>query len=242
MSFERATPIVSVHDGIHVVRDDLFPGGTKARFLPLLFDDADEVVYASPVQGGAQLALAHVAKALGKKATIFCAKRSRRHPRTEQIIRLGAKVIEIGNGYLNVVQARARTYAETTGARLAPFGVDMPEAIDLIARDAILCGVDPDEVWCAAASGTLARSLARAFPSAKRHVVQVGRHLHPEDTDHGIEHIYPRSYDWTPNAAVAPFPADPHYERKAWQMCHALHGPGKVLFWNVCGPVQFSVD
>lgn len=42
------------HDGIAVVRDDLFLGGTKARFLPALFDGADEVVYASPAEGGAQ--------------------------------------------------------------------------------------------------------------------------------------------------------------------------------------------
>ena len=49
-------PIVTVHNGIHVVRDDLFLGGTKARFLPVLFDDAEEVVYASPCEGGAQTA------------------------------------------------------------------------------------------------------------------------------------------------------------------------------------------
>ena len=53
------SPIVTVHNGIHVVRDDLFLGGTKARFLPVLFDDAEEVVYASPCEGGAQTALAH---------------------------------------------------------------------------------------------------------------------------------------------------------------------------------------
>jgi len=64
-------PIVTVHSGIHVVRDDLFPGGTKARFLPALFDYADEVVYASPAEGGAQTALAHTAAALGKRATIL---------------------------------------------------------------------------------------------------------------------------------------------------------------------------
>jgi hypothetical protein len=29
-------PQVIEHDGVLVVRDDLFPGGTKARYLPLL--------------------------------------------------------------------------------------------------------------------------------------------------------------------------------------------------------------
>ena len=31
----------------------------------------------------------------------------------------------------------------------------------------------------------------------------------------------------------APFPADPHYDAKAWELCVAMRGPGQVLFWNV---------
>jgi hypothetical protein len=46
------------HEGVLVVRDDLFPGGTKARFLGILFNGAEEVVYASPAEGGTQVALA----------------------------------------------------------------------------------------------------------------------------------------------------------------------------------------
>jgi 1-aminocyclopropane-1-carboxylate deaminase/D-cysteine desulfhydrase-like pyridoxal-dependent ACC family enzyme len=235
---ERAKPIVTVHEGIHVVRDDLYPGGTKARFLPVLFENADEVVYASPAQGGAQVALAFVAKQLGKRATIFVARRHALHPRTMEVKRLGAKVVQVDNGYLNVVQARAKAYCKTTGASLAPFGVDMPQAINCIAEDAMRIGIQPDEVWCAASSGTLARSLAKAFPHAQRHAVQVGRDVEPSDTDGAILHVYPRDYDWTPNAAVAPFPGDAHYELKAWEVCRARHGPGTILFWNVVGPPQ----
>lgn len=74
-------PVVEMHSGIAVVRDDLFEGGTKARFLPVLFEGVDEVVYASPAEGGAQFAIATIAKSLGKKATIFVAKRAQPHPR-----------------------------------------------------------------------------------------------------------------------------------------------------------------
>lgn len=63
-------PQVIEHDGGIVVRDDLFPGGTKARYLPLLFDGADEVVYASAAEGGAQTALAIVAAQPGKRDDI----------------------------------------------------------------------------------------------------------------------------------------------------------------------------
>ena len=160
-------PHVTEHDGVFVVRDDLFPGGTKARFLPLLFDCADEVVYASPAEGGAQTALATVAAKLGKRATIFVAERAQPHPRTLMAKRLGATIMQVSPGYLNVVQARAIRYSHQTGAVLAPFGFDIPGATQAIAQAALSIGIQPDEVWCAAGSGVLARGLAQAWPNAQ---------------------------------------------------------------------------
>jgi hypothetical protein len=130
-------PIVVEHEGIHVVRDDLFQGGTKARYVAALFDGTEEVVYASPAEGGAQTALAIVAGELGKRATIFVAKRARPHARSIMAKSYGAKVYQVSPGYLSVVQARAAAYCAATGARLAPFGLDMPEAIRAIAEAAL---------------------------------------------------------------------------------------------------------
>ena len=62
-----------------------------------------------------------------------------------------------------MVQARADDYAKTSGARLVPFGVDLPEAITRLTESALETGLDPDEVWCAAGSGVLARALAQAW-------------------------------------------------------------------------------
>jgi hypothetical protein len=229
------TPVVVEHSGIAVVRDDLFPGGTKARFLPVLFDDADEVVYASPAEGGAQTALAHTAAALGKRATIFVAKRKQPHDRALEAKRVGAKIMQVPVGYLNVVQARAKEYCNRTGARLAPFGVNMPEAIATIAAAARATGLEPDEVWCASGSGVLARSLALAWPNARRHVVEVGRTLSSEDvagaTIHKAGLPFSKALKDRP-----PFPSCPHYDAKAWRICKARHGGGLVLFWNVTGP------
>lgn len=228
-------PIVKVHNGIHVVRDDLYPGGTKARFLPALFDNTDEVVYASPCEGGAQTALAHTAAALGKRATLFVAKRKQPHDRALEAKRVGAKVMQVPHGYLNVVQARAREYCKRTGAKLAPFGVNMPEAIEKIADAARATGLEPDEVWCASGSGVLARSLAMAWPNARRHVVEVGRTLSPIEvagaTIHKAGLPFSKALKEKP-----PFPSCPHYDAKAWRICKARHGAGLVLFWNVTGP------
>jgi hypothetical protein len=96
-NFEPA-PIVMEQDGVLVVRDDLFPSGTKTRFLPTLFTGAQEVVYASPAEGGTQVALARVARQLSKRAIIFVAHRAKPHPRTVQAAKLGAKVVPVTPG------------------------------------------------------------------------------------------------------------------------------------------------
>ncbi len=232
-----APPVVVVHDGLAVVRDDLILGGTKVRYLCRLFDAADEIVYASPPEGGAQTALAATAQEMGKRATIFVAKRSNPHPRSLMAKRLGAKVLQVEPGYLSVVQARARAYATARGAMLAPFGVDMPEAIDAIAEAARSTGEQPDEVWCASGSGVLARGLARAWPHARRHVVQVGRKLTPDDVSGASIHVYPKPFSDSARV-VPPYPSDPHYDAKAWEMAKARRGAGRVLIWNVTGPAE----
>jgi hypothetical protein len=229
------SPVVREHNGIMVVRDDLFPGGTKARFLPVLFEGVDEVVYASPCEGGAQTALATVAAQLGKRATIFVAKRKQPHPRGLMAKRLGAKVLQVSPGYLSVVQSRARAYCAATGARLAPFGVNMPEAISAISAAARAIGIEPDEVWCASGSGVLARALAATWPNARRHVVEVGRSLSLQDVAGATIHKSGLPFE-KPSKAQTPFPSDPHYDAKAWEICKARHGAGLVVFWNVTGP------
>lgn len=231
----HSPPATSEHDGILVVRDDLFPGGTKARFLPLLFsDEVDEIVYASPAEGGAQTALAWAAKARGKRATIFVAARKEPHPRGILARQLGANVIEVKPGYLAVVQARAREYAAQAPDRaLVPFGADVSEALTVIAGAARSLNIEPAEVWCAAGSGVLARGLALAWPNARRHVVQVGRELSRDEVAGAEIHVYPKPF--SAEGSPAPFPSDPHYDAKAWEVTKARHGPGLCVFWNVTG-------
>jgi hypothetical protein len=227
--------VITEHDGVLVVRDDLFPGGTKARFIGIVFDGAGEVVYASPAQGAAQTALATVARCLNKQATIFVAHRANPHPRTLEAAKLGAKIISVAPGYLSVVQARAREYCARTGARLMPFGADMPEAISAIAAAASATGLEPDEVWCASGSGVLARGLAAAWPNARRHAVQVGRTLTAREVAGATVYVFPAPFG-REASVKPPFPCDPYYEAKAWEVTMACKGAGKVVFWNVAGP------
>lgn len=231
-----AAPIVIRHGGIDVVRDDLFPGGTKARFIPALFADAEEVVYASPCEGGAQTALATVAAQLGKRATIFVAKRKEPHPRSLMAKRLGAKVMQVGAGYLSVVRARAQAYAVAKGAYLAPFGLDLPEAAAAIGAAAAQMD-EPDEFWCASGSGVLYRALRRAWPNAAGNAVQVGRALSQADVPGARVWIAPLPFG-RPCREAPPFPSDSHYDAKAWAIASRERGPGRVVFWNVTGDAK----
>jgi hypothetical protein len=227
-------PVVTDHFDIRVVRDDLFPGGTKARFAGPLFDDVDEVVYASPAEGGAQTALAITAQQLGKRATIFVAKRRAPHAWALMAKAHGAKVHQVSPGYLSVVQARARAYCAETGARLAPFGFDLAWSVGAIAEAALRTGETSEEVWCAGGSGTLARGLAKAWPRVRLNVVQVGRDLAVAGA---AMHKYCQPFRLVART-LPPFPSDPHYDAKTFEICLARHGPGKVLFWNVAGPAD----
>lgn len=233
-------PVVYRFDGIDVVRDDLYSGGTKARFLrPMLARASErEFVYASPAEGGAQTSLSTVCKELGKKATIFLAKRAEQHPRAAMVKRLGGKIVRVSPGYLNVVQARAATYAKKKKAMLFAFGLDSEEAVNMIAAAARATGRNPTEVWCAAGSGTLARGLHLAWPKARLIAVQVGRALMSEDVGGGEIVAYDRPFSGVARTQP-PFPSDPHYDAKAWELCLANANRRKrVLFWNVMGPAE----
>ena len=59
---------------------------------------------------------------------------------------------------------------------------------------AVATGPEPDEVWCAAGSGALARGMALTWPNARRHVVQIGRELAPKDVGRAGIHIHRRAF------------------------------------------------
>ena len=232
---DLALPLVEEHAGLLVVRDDLYPGGTKARFLPALVEGAAEAVYAGPAEGGAAYALACV---LGPRATLFYAARRELHPRQAQAQHEGARLELVRPGYLSVVRARARDYCAGTGALLLPWGLDVPEAVDALAALAarVRGVVGPvDEVWCAAGSGVLTRGLAAGFPDAAVRAVRVGHELDARQRGRATVALYPLPFERRcPPLHAPPFPSDPHYDAKAWHTAVREHR-GRALFWNVLG-------
>lgn len=219
---------IKEHAGFLVVRDDLIPGGTKARVIAALFDSRREYVYASPVQGFAQIALAHAARAAGKEATIFCAARKARHARTQEAAAAGARIVEQSPGYLSVAAKRARDYCAVSGARLLPFGLDCPEIVSAIAALARALPVYPAEVWSVAGSGVLTRGLQAAWPEARFFAVRIGA---SPNAGRATLITAPERYEDAARV-MPPFPSCVNYDAKAWRFMQERAAPG-ALFWNV---------
>lgn len=222
-----------------MLRDDLLEGGSKTRFLPYLLDGAKEVVFGGPFCGGAPLALSVLARKLGFKATLFYAKRSELHRRQKMALANGADIFQVPFGYMSNVQAKARAYAAERGALFLPLGFDLPEAeepfVEVMQAVRKQTGA-PNEVWCAAGSGMLARCLGLAFPDSHVKAVAVGL-----QSRHGAQamppnvELLPASMPFAkPEKRPAPFPSCPNYDRKAWWRC-AAERKGSALFWNVLG-------
>ena len=172
-----------------------FQVGRRPAFFRLYSMASSETVDASPAEGAPKLLLATVASQLGKRATIFVAQRKQPHPRTLMAKRLGAKIVRVSPGYLNVVQARAREYCQETRCALWRRLASMcREPCKLLLRPHSPSGKSPTNLWCAGRSGVLARGLAQPWPNAGRHVVQVGRALSPKEVAGGRIHKYPKPF------------------------------------------------
>jgi len=256
-----APPKIEMHEGIFVARDDLIPGGTKSRYVLKLFESVEHLVYPSYTWGGAQVALAHCARATGKKATLFVPERKGLSEKTLSAVEIGQcdlseykelekgmrlhsgryiDVVQVPMGFLNVLQSRARHYAEALCADYLEVGAKSAgaeEAIASTARQIESIHGPFNEVWSVAGSGTLSRGLQQGFISSKIFTVQAGMEL---ETPGRAEIIKVKAKLDRQERKEAPFPSCAHYDRKAWFAClEAFKERGakaeKILFWNVMG-------
>lgn len=242
-------PVIEMHNGIHVVRDDLLQYGSKIRFVDYFIGHAPEnkevqewVFGSCPATGYAQISLPVVCERYGKKAVLFMAERSmdKLHPYQQRGIELGTDYRWVKMGMLNVTQAHAKKYAleDQVHRRLLPLGLEHETVLASIIKVARSLPVKPKEIWSVGSSGTMNRGLQLAFPDAEIHVVQVGHTMKPREIGRAIHHISPYKFDKPVKIhELPPFASAPTYDAKAWKPMldwYETHEKkGDVLFWNV---------
>jgi threonine dehydratase len=229
--------VIESHSGINVLRDDLLPGGTKSVILPhILEKERWCYVYASPVYGGMQIALASYCKSIGKQAVIFCAKRKVPHGNSLRAKDAGALVYQVPYGYLSHTQKKAREYAQQHNAQLVEFGGNYPIAIKAISERmrqvSARLGREPDVVYCASGSGTLLRGIISGTETARIVSIQVGAEVGNPLPERVTIKKYHKPFE-KESTIKAPFPSCANYDLKGWEYCIRDKPGGMVLFWNV---------
>lgn len=235
--WKNSKPALRVLPGYqHTVIDDSFlPGGTKQRALvPYLADltDVDEVAYAGPREGFAQLAIAVACQIVGKRCVLFVPKALGLHHRTELARAAGAEIVEVEAGRLSVLKFRATEWAkaDTKHRRLLPFGLKDPALMFLMSEAARALKLKAvKEFYVAAGSGTLARAIRAAYAGVPIHAVRVGADPELDKTFHVLN--APERF---PQPALHPpdYDACDNYDAKIWQFAKQRTGG---YIWNVAG-------
>lgn len=242
-------PVLDIHDGVTVVRDDLLGAGSKLRFADYLIGhdpstrEVREWVYGScPATGYAQISLPVLCRRYDKSAVLFMAKRnlSTLHDYQQRGLAEGGIYHWIPDGMLSVTEKRARDYVQDDPQhrRLLPIGLDHPTVLASIVRVARALPLTPRYVWSVGSSGTLTRGLQLAWPEADVHVVSVGHRMTDETGWRATVHASPYAFDKpVKDADMPPFPSAPTYDAKVWSVMQAWRRAGQptgsILFWNV---------
>lgn len=226
-------PVVKIHEGVRVVRDDLLIG-SKVRGGDCLISNIKEstLVYVQPRTGLAGVSLLDVAKRHGKKVKLFM-------PSSKRISHHQACCIERGADYefhriaaMPNLNAIAKKWAdERDDAYFIPLGLKHELVTAGFVKTA--CQIpEPEEVWTVISTGVLHRALQIAWPNAKFHCVAVSRNMKHGEIGHDsiISHSLPFT---TPiKEDFPPFPSVATYDAKAWASIPKNTGRD-ILFWNV---------
>ena len=226
-------PVIKMHDGVRVVRDDLLVG-SKIRGGDLLVSQIKQktLVYVQPRTGLAGVSLLEVAKRHDKKVKLFM-------PSSKQISHHQACCIERGADYefhriaaMPNLNAIAKKWAdEQEDAFFIPLGLKH----ELVTAGFVKVASqipEPEEVWTVISTGVLHRALQIAWPNAKFHCVAVSRNMKSGEIGHDSIISHPLPFTTAIKEDLPPFPSVNTYDGKAWKYIPKNTGRD-ILFWNV---------
>lgn len=238
---------------IHIIREDLLPGGTKQRaIIPFLEDLAElghnEFAYASPFCGFAQIALAFAGQYLQKKVILFCELDPAQkdfHEFSLLAQSMGAQLIACEN--LKAAEERAAAYCDLQKAFQIPLGFNHPlflkyysEALSeqfLILKKKI--NFLPKVLWLPVGSGTLARLFRNVIPKEiklkcvdVRVLKSTDQRITQVENLENIEFYRADLAFHEESLDLPPLPSNKYYDAKLWSFINRFAGQND-LWWNV---------
>jgi len=226
-------PVVTQHEGVNVVRDDMLTG-SKVRGGDFLVSKVKEkrLVYVQPRTGLAGVSLLDVCKRHDKDLTLWM-------PSSKRISAHQACCIEQGCDYrfariaaMPNLNRIAKMWAEENGAFFIPLGLKHEFVTAGIINTALKMP-EPEEVWTVVSTAVLTRALQIAWPNAKFHAVAVARNMKAGEIGRAeiISAPEPFTKAIKPDEEP-PFPSVNTYDGKAWRYIPKNTGRN-ILFWNV---------
>jgi pyridoxal-phosphate dependent enzyme len=167
----------------------------------------------------------------------------------EQATDLGAEVYPVPGSRISICFSRARRYVNDKGGLMLPFGLECPEAVEGVRREASTMPgeiiKDGTVVVCCGSGVTLA-GLLLGLPALPRKIIGVssGRALknirsclmrHVQSIPRGLElREATMPYSDAPDFPC-PFPTHPNYDLKAWKFLveNLRRYREPILFWNI---------
>lgn len=226
-------PVVKIHDGIRVVRDDLI-AGTKTRAADLLLSKtkADRFVYVQPRTGLAGVSLLHAAKIHKREVTLFMPSSKKISLHQACCIEQGATPIFERIAAMPNLNKIAKEWSDANGAYFIPLGLRHELATAAIVAAASTISA-PEEVYVAISTGVLTRSLQIAWPRAKFTAVAVARNLKAGEAGPATIISEPLEFQQREKEELLPpFPCVETYDGKVWKYIPKNTGRD-ILFWNV---------
>lgn len=232
------TPKVSVHEGVHVVRDDHMVG-SKCRFADLLMKNTkeDTLVYVQPRFGLAGPSILEAASRYNKKVVLFMPSSKRISHHQAVCIERGAEVKFRRIAAMPVLNKYAKEWAEENGASFIPLGLKH----ELVTACAVRVVENlrqkhgmPGHVWFAISTGVLGRSLQIGWDKSKHHAVAVSRNLKSGELGSASVLSDPKSFTAKENKNdLPPFPTVSNYDGKVWKYIPKNRLEENHWMWNV---------
>jgi hypothetical protein len=228
-------PVVTVHDGVRVVRDDLIVG-TKTRAGDLIASKSNHktFVYSQPRTGLAGVSILDVAKHHDREVVLFMPACKEISLHQACCIERGAKVHFKRIAAMPNLNKYAKEWAEANDSFFIPLGLKHELSTAAIVHAANTID-PPDEVYVAISTGVLSRALQIAWPKAKFTCVAVARNL--KEGELGRATVISEPLPFTSpelDRNLPPFPSINTYDSKVWKYIPKNSGKN-VLMWNV-GP------